>query len=64
MKDLFGDRKTDLWACECVCSRHTGLAEPRYTLLQELQSQVWLIGCQSFADGDDEKGVVGRDAET
>lgn len=52
-------------ACvRCVCVRHTGLAEARYTLLQELQSQVRLIGCQSFADGDDEKGVVGWDAET
>lgn len=42
----------------------TGLAEAGDALLQELQREMGLVGCQRLADGDDEEGVVGRDAKT
>lgn len=45
------------------CRKLTGLAEAGDALLQKLKRQMGLIGCQSLADGDDEEGVVGWDAQ-
>lgn len=41
----------------------TGLAEARDALLQKLQGEVGLVGSECLADGHDEEGVIGWDAE-
>lgn len=48
---------------KALLSALTGLAEAWNTLLQKLQCQMGLIGSQGLADGDNEKGIVGWDAE-
>jgi len=41
-----------------------GSSEALNTLLEELQGEVWLVGCKPLTDALDEDGVVRRNAQT